>query len=378
MPPALRELFTKSKLLTRHFGKVPSIGLFVGSDTINLVQMEEAPKHPRIRALASVALPRARAELLADTRGFRKLIDQVRSNHPFSGNRVVTSLSANDVKISMVAYKRIKGQSEENSLVAELRERMQSDLDEQLVDFIGVRQSEANGEFGEALVAMAPRQRVLAYLECLSNAGLEVTALDVGPSALSRLVHHSGAQNWKEFPSLPNALLVNVGEQSSFLTVIWGRRLILDRPIEFSEARLLARLGKVLGMPEDLALHVLHHMDAPGEVGRETSQAVLEVLHSEIQALQQEINKTLVYMASKTRGKSVDALHLAGRATRYPGLLSGIQEALRVKVFAINPITMFSDRGGRAPLDPALGVRAGIVLATGLALHEVPERGAWT
>lgn len=366
------------KLLTRHFGKVPSIGLFVGSDTINLVQMEEALQYPRIRALASVALPRGKAELLADAKGLRKLIDQVRSNHPFSGNRVVTSLSANDVKISMVAYKRIKGQSEENSLVAELRERMQSDLDEQLVDFIGVRQSEANGEFGEALVAMAPRQRVLAYLECLSLAGLEVTALDVGPSALSRLVHHSGAQNWKEFPSLPNALLVNVGEQSSFLTVIWGRRLILDRPIEFSEARLLARMGKVLGMPQDLALHVLHHMDGPSEVGRETSQAVLEVLHAEIQALQQEINRTLVYMASKTRGKSVDALHLAGRAACYPGLLSGIQEALRVKVFAINPITMFADRGGRSPLDPTLGVRAGIVLATGLALHEVPERGAWT
>jgi type IV pilus assembly protein PilM len=378
MPPALRELFKKPNLLTRHFGKAPSIGLFMGSDTINLVQMEEAPQYPRIRAMASVTLPKAKAALLGDAKSFRKLIDQVRRSHPFSGNRVVTSLSANDVKISMVAYKRQKGQSEENSLVAELRERMQSDLDDHLVDFIGVRQSESNGEFGEALVAMAPRQRVLSYLECLSNAGLEVTALDVGPNALSRLVHHSGAQNWKEFPSLPNALLINVGEQSSYLTVIWGRRLILDRPIEFSEARLLARLGKILGMPEDLALHVLHHMDEPDEVGRDTTQAVLEVLHSEIQALQQEINKTLVYMASKTRGKSVDALHLAGRAARYPGLLSGVQDALRVKVFAINPITMFADRGGRPALDPALGVRAGIVLATGLALHEVPERGAWT
>lgn len=378
MHPALRDLFRKSKLLTSRFGRVPGIGLYVGSDTINLVQMEETSTYPRIRALASVALPQPKESLLRDAKGFRKLVNQVRASHPFAGNRVVTSLSATDVKITMVVYKRLKGQTEEGSLVAELRERMQADLDEQLVDFIGVRQSEANGEFGEALVAMAPRKPVMGYLECLSNAGLDVTALDVGPSALARLVHHSGAQNWKEFPSLPNALLINVGEKSSFLTVIWGRRLILDRSIEFSEARLLARLGKVLGMPEHLALHALHNLSHTDPVSMDTTRAVLEVLHTEIQALQQEINKTLVYMASKTRGKSVDVVHLAGRAASYPGLLNGVQETLRIKVYAINPITMFANRDNLPALNSELGLRAGVVLATGLALRDVPERAAWT
>ena len=255
---------------------------------------------------------------------------------------------------------------------------MQGELDDWVVDFMGLRGTDPSADSGDALVALAPRKNVMSYLEALTKAGLEVEALDVGPNALARLVRHAGAQNWHEFPRAPKALLINVGEQSSFLTVIWGRRLILDRAIEFSENRLLDRLVKVMGMTPALAQHVLHHLDTPDANAADTREAVLEVLRPEIQALQQEINRTLVFMASKTRGKSIDVLNLAGCAVRYPSVLHGLQQTLQVQVHDVNPVRMFDQRPGITTLDENLGMRPGVLLATGLALRDLPERGPWT
>ena len=50
-----------------------------------------------------------------------------------------------------------------------------------------------------------------------------------------------------DFPAMPNALLINFGTESSYLTVIWGRRTVLDRVIEFSDKGLLERLQERTG-----------------------------------------------------------------------------------------------------------------------------------
>lgn len=375
---ALRDLFSIPRQLANRFAAPSSIGLFLARDAVNLVQMEETDHYLRIRALAQIPMPNAREDSIKHPRLLREAVRRAKDSQPFAGSQVVSSLSASVVKISTMAYRRQKGQGDEQSLVSALRERMPNELDEMVVDFINLRQNEQDNDSGEALVAMAPKQDVLAYLNALTHAGLEVSALDVGPNALARVVRHSGAQNWKEFPNLPNALLINVGERSSFLSVIWGRRLILDRSIGFSESRLVARLVTVLGMPETLARHLLHNLETPSGDAQDTKQAVLEVLHPEIQALQQELNKTLVYMASKTRGKSVDAIHLAGSAVRYPSLLANLEKGLQLPIKAINPIGMFDVRSGVGSIDPALGMKSGIVMATGLALRAFSERSEWT
>jgi type IV pilus assembly protein PilM len=372
------DLLKPYRNLVTRLTKMPRIGLYVGHEAVNLVQMEEAGQSLRIRAIAALPFPDAREAVLHDTKGFKALLERARSIQPFSGKHVVSSLSSSEVKTSMVIFKRQKGLSDEQALVAELRERMQGDLGESVVDFMALRHLDPDVEVGEALVAIAPRKNVLAYLDALSAAGLHVDALDVGPNALSRLVRHSGALKWREFPKLPNALLINVGLHSTFLSIIWGRRLILDRPVDFSEKRLLERLVKVLGMSDALALSLLRSMEEPGESAEDARKTVIEVLRPEMSALQQEINRTLVYMASKTRGKSVDIIFLSGCVARYPGLLSGFQQSLQVPVCVLNPLTLFASGPQAATFDTSLGLRPGIVLASGLALHNIEEPDTWT
>jgi Tfp pilus assembly PilM family ATPase len=220
---------------------------------------------------------------------------------------------------------------------------------------------------------------VLAYLDLLTGAGLDVAALDIGPAALVRLVCHAGAIHSSDFPRSPNVLLINFGAESSFVTVIWGRRLMLDRAVDFSERRLFTRLQQVLEMPEALVISVLYPQASNTHTNTDeqaaTDQMVLEVLHPEIASLLQEINKTLVYTASKTRGKSVDMIYLAGRVARYPGLLRSLEAQLQIPVSLLDPAAVFASEKHPLSIDNHLESMTGLALTTGLALRGVPEHG---
>ncbi|MDZ4154263.1 pilus assembly protein PilM, partial [Methylicorpusculum sp.] len=307
---------------------------------------------------------------------------------PFRGKCVVSCLPIDQIKISTITYKHTEGQDDAVAVVAELRERYKSELDNLVVDFMSLRQEEAGSNHRDALVALAPREKVVAYLDLLTSAGLSVNALDIGPAALARLVSHTGAIHVPEYPKLPNVLLINFGSDSSFLTIIWGRRLMLDRPVEFSENRMFNRLKHTLDMPEELMIRLLYENNTNAEKTNgknvnaksannstdEINQMVTEVLRPEINALLQEVNKTLVYMASKTRGKSVGQIYLTGRVAGYPGILNYLREQLHVAVDILDPVEVFAAEKYKLS-SHSIGAMPGIALTTGLALRGIPEHG---
>lgn len=351
------------------------IGLYFGKDALNLVQMQGSSGQATIRAATALPYGCSREEIFQRPPALKSLVKQAYAMQPFKGRHVVSCLPAKAIKIITVAYKPTKDQTDSQALVAEMHERLHDELNNMVLDFMPIRYERDEASSSEALVALTPRQTVMSYLELLTKAGLEVEALDVGPAALARLVRHAGARGWREFPTLPNALLINIGANSGFLTLLWGRRLILDRAVDFSENRLLSRLKQVLNLPQDLAERLLYGMDMPGSEQEETSRMIAEVLRPEITVLLQEINKTLVYMASKTRGKSIDVLYLASGAARFSRVLGNLQEQLRVPVELINPISIFAAERARPTADESLGMKPGITLATGLALRGVSEHG---
>jgi Tfp pilus assembly PilM family ATPase len=205
----------------------------------------------------------------------------------------------------------------------------------------------------------------------LSDAGLKVDALDIGPAALTRVVKHTGARHFPDFPSMPNALLINFGAVSSYLTVIWGRRTVLDRVIDFGETRLFERLKNVLDMPPELALGILCRDGEKSQLQHDSHGIVEEVLRPDLNLLHQEINKTLVYMASRTRGKSVDTVFLAGPVARYSTVVESLKKQVKVPVHILNPVADFAAQNDRHEI--SLGTTAGMALAAGLALRGVPE-----
>ncbi len=374
--PKLQQWLTT--FLNRRFTQPFYIGLEIGFSRINLVQMEYLAGKIHMRAIASIPFTCSRETLLSDPNALKALLKQAYAVQPFKGNKVVSCLPAEHVRILTISYNHVEGHSDDEAVVTELRERYKNELDHMVVDFMSLRQEDSNSGKRDALVALAPHDKVVAYLDLLSNAGLNVEALDIGPAALTRTVCHTGALLVPEYPSLPNVLLINFGAESSFLTIVWGRRLMLDRPIEFSENRMFTRLKQALDMPEELMINLLYeqgvHADKAQNQSDEANQMVTDILRPEINLLLQEINKTLVYMASKTRGKSVDQIYLTGRVSRYAGILNLLKAQLNVKVELLDPVEVFAADNTKLK-SQNLGTMAGIALTTGLALRGVPERG---
>lgn len=359
-------------------GKSLHIGLDLGPDRLNLVQMKLAAGKPTLNALASLPYPCTREELFGQPKILQSLLKTAFAQQPFKGNQVVSNLPADQVKVMTVSYRCAEGQTPTQAIVAELRERLKGELDNLVVDFLMLRLADPDASQQEALVALAPREHVMKHLNLLTDSGLEVLALDIGPTALARLVVHVGARHTPEFPLLPNALLINFGAESSFLTVIWGRRLMLDRAVEFCENRIFKRLKQVLDMPQELAQRLLYPPLAEPQVTPtapdESEQMLAEVLHPELNLLLQEVNKTLVYMASRTRGKSVDVIFLTGPLACYGGLVHSLSTQLGVPVRRLNPVLEFAENKP-LPAQRALGSLTGMALTTGLALRGVPEIG---
>jgi type IV pilus assembly protein PilM len=371
MKTSIKNWFRFMPRLPVAFGKPLPIGLHLGPDRLNLVQMQGTDRLS-LRAIASLPFACTRDELLQAPARLKVLLKQAFALQPFRGRRVVSCLPADQIKIISLNYRHTEGQSDDEAIIAELRERLKDELDEMVVDYLPLRKEDTDAGKRDALVALAPRVQVLAYLNLLTAAGLQVDALDIGPAALTRVVKHAGARHYPQFPLMPNALLINFGADSSFLTVIWGRRTVLDRAIEFGENRLFARLQSVLHMPRELAERTLYRSEQSSTGQDETAQIVEEVLRPELALLQQEIGKTLVYMASRTRGKSVDAIFLAGPVARYAGVVDSLKQQLKVPVQILNPVVDFAAAEG-AGGDLAIGTAAGMALTAGLALRGVPE-----
>jgi type IV pilus assembly protein PilM len=210
---------------------------------------------------------------------------------------------------------------------------------------------------------------VIQYLELLRKAGLEVDALDVGPAAWARLIRHAGARGRSDSADPPNVLLLNFAAEASYLTVIWGRRLMLDRTVAFSERNILARVMQVLDAPRELALALLGDPARAAGGDEQAAATISEILRPELATLIAEVNDTLAYLASKTRGCHVDAIFVAGRAAGYPSVLKALGQHLAPPVRRFNPVEIFSPPGAEASTDLALGESPGIILAAGMALR---------
>jgi len=340
---------------------------------MSLVQLQpgKADTRPTIRAAASLKYAGTRAELIANPARLQGLIKQAFAGQPFRGTRVVTCLPGDHVKMLLLKYTSSDGESESEAVIRELRKRVGEELDGMVVDYIPVRQ-ERPTPTKEAIVALAARDKVESYLDMLAHAGVQVASLDVASAALVRLILWI---NTVETTPFQNLLLINFGFLNSYLTIVWGRRLMLDRPIDFGEQRLLCRLKNILDMTGTDGKRLLIERGlgpAPGaENSDEMSRTLTEVLQTEFSALKAEVSNTLVYTASRTHGRSVDSVYIVGSIARYPGIENILCEGLSLPIKILDPFAIFKHILNELELSHLLPC-SGVATATGLALRGVP------
>lgn len=365
MPAGLARLFR----LQPNTGPACPIGVDFSAEKLHMVQCERRENGFAVRAAVSVAYPLHREELFANRSALKKFTRRALASAPFSGRRICTALPPADVRIVPLTVNTGGLINEQITVIKALREKLRSDLADDVVDYLQVRGVEASAGELNVLAAVAPRDKVLAHLHQLDAIGLDPVALDVGPAALARVLVAMQQDAHEQ-----SVLLVNFGIERSYVTVVWGRRLILDRELDFSEARLVAKLSSALGIDTPMAQSLLqkHGLSVrPGEnslAGSDISRTIDEILYPEFAGIAEELGRTLIYIASKTRGREARCMYLNGGLAHYPYITNKMQRLVEIPVEVLNPFSMLETAGPSA-YSTGLNPTRGLALATGLALR---------
>jgi len=361
-----------STISTRVQGaRVGPIGFELSQEKLHLVQLERnAEGGVTLRAHASVPLPCTRDTLMGSPRALRKLLSRAFAADHFKGRQVVLAMPPGHFRTMPLSYQLSGGQAEESVIGALMAERLDGPLTDYVIDYLPVRTRAREGE-RLALVAVSPRADVLNYLELARLAGLQVDALEIGPVAIRRLVSALSSGNESDV-----VLVLNTGTSASYLTVIAGRRLLLDQELRFGEATLVERIATALELAPERARELALRTGvepAPRRANEPDGvrEALREILRPELGRLVEEIERTCQFVASETRGANVARVYLLGSLARWPGVDHALSELARVPIGMMpNPLTLL---GSESRQLNAESVAPELAVATGLALRGLTD-----
>lgn len=354
------------------------IGMILGAEGLHLVQVEKGPDGFQVKAQASREYPKEWGDAkyceLIPTKHARLFLRQLLRSGSFHGKKVATCLKPNAVKIINLSYQVHGGQEHSEAIFNSMKEHSK-DLDEYVLDFLPIRQSDERSSEHTALVALAKRPAVKAYLDFFYRAGLDLVAMDIGAGVLARLVRSLDLEN-----QFPTVLLLNMANEKCYITVMAGRRLIMDRETDFGISRIARELAKTLTLGEDMALELLYKCGLSGtwresnnkvesnDKAVEVARSIQQVLSSMFFEMASEINRVLAFAAAETRGSELKKVYLAGHAAHVFGMDDFLTRELSVPVAAMNPLENFGADCKEFSCDE-IENNIELTLATGLALR---------
>ena len=354
------------------------IGLDCSLNRLQMVQLESTNGVISVHAKSSLPYPEPLEAMLASHKKMRALIQQALTCDRFRGRHVVTRLPSADTRIMPISYHAPDNQTSESALLKVISERIDGNLADYVIDYLPIR-SDSKSEEHLAIVAVADRCVVINYLEMLRKSGLAVKRLEIGPTAIRRLVSAMSLTNKRE-----NVLTLNCGRVSSYLSVISGSRLIFDQEIRFGEMKIMEDSTRALEISQDAAQALVTSCSfAPESMSNKQSRSSFDIDASEtlqqivtpaLLNLAEEINRTLIYTASQTHGESISRIYLLGSIARWQGInhLLGALVKLPVEIIP-NPLEPFDRKNGTSTGNDE--PMAEIAVATGLALSGMQDDG---
>lgn len=359
---------------------VGPIGIDIALEAIHFVQLEATQdQKPIVRAKASLDIQGTRSQLLQQPHQLRSLVKRALASDRFQGNKTVLALPSGMFRTVSINYKSPGSKKKEaGAILNAMKDRLDGNLNDYVLDYMPVRgRSEKDERL--ALVAVSERKTVVDFLELARKSGLNVSALEIGPLAISRLTSAIS-----EDSDSATILVVNSGRRASYLTLISGNDLLFDQEVSIGEQSLVQHICETLDMPEDTARHLLSRTGvAPGE--KEDAVAVAldesglmntlsEILKPQFMKLVEEIKRAFLYAASETRGRGVTQVYLLGSIARWPGaeqLLTNLSGSTVSKI--PNPLALFPSSESSEDADAHFAPE--IAVATGLALRGMKTDG---
>lgn len=353
--------------------KLGPVGVHFSEEHLHAVQLRQSANGQlSLRSWVSLPYPEMREELLSSPERLNLFVRQALRRGKFRGRKVVTAMAPEKLKISSLKYSADPRISDAEKIYRLMSERLDGDIGDYVLDYLPVRVHSSETE-RVALVATCKREDVLGYLEALAKARLQVEALEISPVAIKRLIGAMHIQNESD-----NTMVINFGGKKSYLTIISGRRLMLDQEVNFGEKMLIEKIAGALDLSKALAAELalqqgLVAFGAEQEGADRTlsgaeSSAIVEIVRPLFSQLVDEITRVCRYAASETQGGVIDQVYAIGSIARWPGAVELLSRAANIPVAEPLSLETFLEvptgRGDaqRSSIGPELAVATGLAL----------------
>lgn len=381
-------LTRQARSVNRH--KLGAIGVEFARDSMHLVQLNKSSKDDiAAQASLSIKYPESVENYLYNPAELKPLLKSQLKQTNFRGKKIVTAMPSSEISIFSLNYEIKPSITDDAAIANALKDRIDGELSSYVVDKIPVRRREDENS-ALAIVALAEKSKVIDYLECLRKSGFIVDALEIGPSAIQRLIStlHAG----KEYESV---LTINFGSDKSYLSIISGRRLLFDEQLDFGEDVLLDALSQSLDLDRDQIRFQIEQVglassSASSMVGTDISQTLAHIAKRSFGGMAENIKRALLYSVAESRGKPVSKIYMVGSIARWRGADKLLGNLLGMPVTIIpDPLALFDQPSGTVGQEDLDGFRseqfnhAGVnaqrspeqAVATGLALRGLSNSG---
>ncbi|MCU1407293.1 MAG: Chaperone protein dnaK [Glaciihabitans sp.] len=291
------------------------IGLDVGSSTVRAAEMS-MPKQGSLtlERFGQRALPigAVRAGISMEPAALTRAVRELWKEDGFTGKKVNLSVNSGQVAVRSISLPALHPTEMRKALPFLVRDVVPIPIDRAVLDFIPLGELDASGKQPGLLVAL-PSEGVAGIVRAIEKAGLNVTAVDLGPfAALRALVRGREAAGVSAVIDF-GATLTTVIVQSEGIP-------LMVRAIARGGDEITDVLSERLGISRAEAETQKRGFGYDESFGPD----VADVVRAALNPLLAEIRSSLAYFASSNQQSPVQQIRLTGGGS----LLAGLREAL--------------------------------------------------
>ena len=324
------------------------IGIDIGTRSINIVQLAKSSEGLYIHEADIMMLP---DEKITEEREITDALSNLIKRNKFMGKEVISRMHPSLVSIIPVKISQREGESEEQAILREAKEYLPCPVEEAVIDYLPISNvAGGTDETRKVLLIFVKRSDVIAHINVLKKIGLKVNAIDIGPNAINRAI-----KRFKR-PSEQRILVINIGDLSSFSTILWDDMVLIDRKMGWGENNITEKIVSNLDMDINEARKVMYRYgidwtttprvsidDTMGVMpGEDIPAHIYEIVAPGLEDLNKEIEKMLIYCTSEMKGAMIDQIYLMGSGGLLRHLNSYLQKASGIGVRSFEPEEIFS------------------------------------
>ena len=306
-------------------------GLDIGSHSIKLVQLSGSSQSPSFVTAGQFQTPPQAllSEADEDLQELANVIKNLIKEAKVTTNRVITSLPESQIFTRVVEMPQLSKQEMQSAIDYEAEQYVPLPMTEVTLTW-QILSTKVNAEkktVMEVLLVAAPKNLINKYLKILKMADLSPVSVETETTAIVRSLV-------QRIEGSPTTLLVSLGASTTDLTVVTDGKISFTRSIATGGVALARAVANDLGFELDQAVEYMktYGLDSSQLEGKVTAsiKPVFDVIVN-------EIRRAIAFYQTKHPDKPAKRVVLTGGASKLPGVVIYLAEALGLEVQIGNP-----------------------------------------